>query len=355
MLRGTGTAVSGEMRNTMKTRADDHVMLVHGGGGEMTRRFLDAHVLPGLANEFLDPLLDSAVLPPVEGSLCMTTDAFVVQPLEFPGGDIGRLAVCGTINDLAVMGARPLALSLALVMEEGLPLAVLDRVMASIAGAAGEAGTPVVTGDTKVVERNRGDGLLITTAGLGVLDEGPRLAPGRIEAGDEILVTGPIAEHGLAVMVAREGLGITSRLESDAAPLAGLVEAMVSSGGEVKFLRDPTRGGVAGVVADLVEDTGLGVEIEEEALPVPAPVRHAAELLGLDPLTVANEGKIVVVAAKGAGERVLEACHAHPRGKGAVRIGRMVRAEPPLAELITSIGGRRIIQRPYGEELPRIC
>ena len=339
----------------MKTTADEQVVLAHGGGGEMTRRLLDEHVLPRLGNDLLDPLLDSALLPPVQGRLCMTTDSFVVQPLECPGGDIGRLAVCGTINDLAVMGARPVALSLALVLEEGLPMAVLDRILESIARAAEEADTPVATGDTKVVEHRRGDGLMITTAGLGEMPAGVHLEPGRIRPGDEILVTGFVAEHGLAVMAAREGLGIRSSLESDAAPLAGLVEAMLASGGEVKFLRDPTRGGVAGVVADLVEDTGLGVEIEESALPVPAPVRHAAEILGLDPLAVANEGKIVVVAAGGQGDLVLEACHAHARGRQAARIGRVVRADPPLAELITGIGGRRIIQRPYGEELPRIC
>ncbi len=339
----------------MKTTADERVVLAHGGGGEMTRRLLDERVLPCLGNDLLDPLLDSALLPPVQGRLCMTTDSFVVQPLEFPGGDIGRLAVCGTVNDLAVMGARPLYLSLALVMEEGLPFKVLDRILRSIARAAEEADTPVVTGDTKVVERGRGDGLIITTAGLGEVPGGVRLEPGRIRPEDEILITGSVAEHGLAVMAARESLGLRSRLESDAAPLAGLVEAMLASGGNVKFLRDPTRGGVAGVVADLVEDTGLGVEIEEAALPVPAPVRHAAEILGLDPLEVANEGKIVVVVEQGEGDRVLEACRAHAQGRQAARIGRVVRAVPPLAEVITGIGGRRILQRPYGEALPRIC
>jgi hydrogenase expression/formation protein HypE len=329
------------------------IVQAHGGGGEMTKRLLEEHVLPPLSNALLDPLFDSAVLPPVKGRICLTTDAFVVQPLTFPGGDIGRLAVCGTVNDLAVMGAKPLALSLALVMEEGLPVKDLDRYIASIARASNEAGVPVATGDTKVVERGRGDGLMITTAGIGEIREGVELGPSRIAPGDGILVTGLIAEHGLAVMSAREGFNIKTRIESDAAPLNSLVEVLLQ--GDVKFLRDATRGGVAGVLADLVEDTSLGIEVREEALPLSSAVRHTAELLGLDPLTVANEGKIVAVVGEGDMDRVLAACRAHPLGRNAALIGRMTAGDLPLAELITTIGGRRIIQRPYGEELPRIC
>jgi hydrogenase expression/formation protein HypE len=333
----------------------DRIVLAHGGGGEMTRRLLEERILPKLKNDLLDPLFDSAVLPAMKGRLCLTTDAFVVQPLEFPGGDIGRLAVCGTVNDLAVMGARPVALSLALVIEEGLFFEQLDRIVASIESAAREAGVPIATGDTKVVERGRGDGLTITTAGVGELPEGIELEPGRIEAGDGILVSGRIAEHGLSVMAAREELNIDTKIRSDAAPLTDLIATLLDAGGDVKFVRDPTRGGVAGVLADLVEDTGLGLQVEEERLPLSAVCRHTCELLGLDPLTVANEGKIVAVVDEKDIEKALEALRGHPLGKDAKCVGRMLAEDLPLAELVTAIGGRRIVQRPYGEELPRIC
>jgi hydrogenase expression/formation protein HypE len=331
------------------------IVIAHGGGGEMTRRLLAERVLPRLGNELLDPLTDSAVLPEVAGRICFTTDAYVVQPVEFPGGDIGRLAVCGTVNDLAMVGARPVALSLALVMEEGLLLEVLDRVMDSIAAAAREAGVPIAAGDTKVVERSRGDGLTITTAGVGVQRPGISLDAKRIEPGDVVLISGRIAEHGLAVMSAREGLGIATDLLSNVAPLGGLVEAIFDGGVDVRFLRDPTRGGLAGVLADLAEDTGLTVEVDEEAIPVSATARHAAELLGLDLLTVANEGKCVVVVPEGDAGRALEAVRAHKYGAHAAVVGKLLPSEPPLVELVTRAGGRRIVQRPYGEDLPRIC
>jgi len=339
----------------MIPETDDRIVLAHGGGGELTRRLLAEHVFPKLSNDLLDPLMDSAVLPGTPGRLCLTTDSYVVQPLEFPGGDIGRLAVCGTVNDLAVMGARPLALSLALVIEEGLSFSLLERIIDSIAAAAREADVPIATGDTKVIEKRRGDGLIITTAGIGSIPDGLELEAGRIETGDEIVLSGAVAEHGLAVMSAREGLGLETRLKSDAAPLAGMIAGLLASGAGVKFMRDPTRGGVAGVLADLVEDTGLGVEIEEKAVPITPAARHTAELLGLDPLTVANEGKIVAVVSKGDGERAAAALREHPFGRDAAVVGRIIAGDPPLAELITEIGGRRIVQRPYGEELPRIC
>lgn len=333
----------------------EKIILAHGGGGELTRRLIAGHFVPKLSNSLLDPLTDSAVLPLAGGRIALTTDAFVVQPLEFPGGDIGRLAVCGTVNDLAVAGAIPKALTLALVIEEGLTFALLDRIVDSIAAAAREADVIVATGDTKVVEHRRGDGLIITTAGVGELREAARLDGGRIVPGDTILITGRIAEHGLAVMSAREGLAFQTELRSDVAPLTGLATAIFDSGADVKFLRDPTRGGLAGVVADLAEDTHLSIEIEEAAVPLSRVARHTAELLGLDPLTIANEGKIVAVVPAADADRVLAACRTHPLGGHAAVIGRFVEARPPLVELITRAGGRRIVQRPYGEELPRIC
>ncbi|HUS91889.1 MAG TPA: hydrogenase expression/formation protein HypE [Phycisphaerae bacterium] len=335
---------------------EKQVLLAHGGGGELTRRLLAERVLPKLANELLDPLTDGAVLARPGGRICLTTDAFVVQPLEFPGGDIGRLAVCGTVNDLAVMGAAPKALSLALILEEGLAIATLERIVASIAATAAEAGVVVATGDTKVVERRGGDGMTITTAGIGELPDGLELGTGTIATGDAVLVTGAIAEHGLAVMSARKGLSFRTELRSDVAPLNGLVGAMLAAAAGVRFLRDPTRGGLAGVLADLAEQTRRNVEVEEDAVPLTPVARHTAELLGLDPLTVANEGKVVAVVAPGDAEKVLAACRAHPLGRAAAIIGRVgERSDWPLVELLTRAGGRRVVQRPYGEELPRIC
>ncbi len=337
------------------TAADERIVLAHGGGGELMRRLLAEHIVPKLGNPLLNPLSDSAVISPMSGAVCMTTDAFVVQPLEFPGGDIGRLAVCGTVNDLAVAGATPKVLSLALVIEEGLPLATLGRIIDSIAATAREAGVVIGTGDTKVIERRGVDGLTITTAGVGEMRDDARVDVGRVCPGDVIIINGGIAEHGLAVMSAREGLAFETDLRSDAAPLGDLIGCMFATGADLRFLRDPTRGGLAGVLADIVESTGLAVEIEEDAVPLTPMARHAAELLGLDPLTVANEGKCVAVVPREDAERVLKACRAHPLGRHAAVIGRLRSAETPMVELLTSVGGRRVVQRPYGEDLPRIC
>jgi len=333
-----------------------HVVLAHGGGGELTRQLLAERIIPKLDNDLLAPLADSAVIDAPPGKLCMTTDAFVVQPLEFAGGDIGRLAVCGTVNDLVVMGAKPLALSLAMVLEEGLDLAVLDRVMDSIADSARQAGVKIATGDTKVVEQHSAGGMTITTAGIGTLPAGMPPDATTIVAGDAVIVSGLLAEHGLAVMIARKGLGIRTTLASDVAPLGGLVDTIIASGGRVKFMRDPTRGGLAGLLADLSEQTGRNIEIDEQAVPLSPAARHASELLGLDPLTVANEGKVVVVVAAEDAEQVLAACRQHPLGRDAAIAGHIGETNDwPLVELLTAAGGRRIVQRPYGEELPRIC
>ena len=329
--------------------------MAHGGGGELTRRLLAEHIVPPLANDLLNPLTDGAVLARPDGRICLTTDAFVVQPLEFPGGDIGTLAVCGTVNDLAVMGARPLALSLALVIEEGLEISTLDRIVASIAEAANQARVPVATGDTKVVDRHGESGMTVTTAGVGQLRDGTDLSAERIEAGDVLIINGNLADHGLAVMSARKGLSFQTDLRSDVAPLNGLVGALLDSGVDVKFLRDPTRGGLAGLLADLAEATSLGIEIDEECIPVTAQARNTADMLGLDVLTVANEGKVVAVVSADDATAALAACREHPLGRAGAVIGRFVTAELPLVEMITRLGGRRIVSRPYGEDLPRIC
>ncbi|MHC4441739.1 MAG: hydrogenase expression/formation protein HypE [Planctomycetota bacterium] len=343
------------MSRAIETSSDEQIVLAHGGGGELTKRLLAERIIPKLGNKLLDPLTDSALLAMGGGRIAFTTDAFVVQPLEFPGGDIGRLAVCGTVNDLAVMGAIPKALSLALVIEEGLQLAVFDRIVDSIGAAADEAGVVVATGDTKVIERGRGDGMTITTAGIGEVGDGITLSAAGIIPGDVIIITGNIGDHGLAVMSAREGLSFETELVSDVAPLNHLIEGMLGQDAEVKFLRDPTRSGLAGVLADLTEATGFSVEIEETAIPVSRVARHMAELLGMDVLTVANEGNCVVVVSESDAKSVLEACRRNTYGKQAAVIGRIMESDPPLVELVTRSGGRRLVQRPYGEDLPRIC
>lgn len=357
-------------RTAPAERNGDRILLAHGGGGELTGRLVREHLVSRLGGQPLEALTDGAILPDPGGPLVFTTDSYVVVPLEFPGGDIGRLAVAGTVNDLAVMGARPVAISLGLILEEGLPLATLDRIVASIAATAGQSGVAIVTGDTKVIERRmRGGGaeslgednrdyggLMINTAGIGLLRPGVRLGFSNIQPGDAVLLSGNLAEHGLAIMALRNGIEFETELRSDVAPLHGLVERLFECGARIRFLRDATRGGLAGVLADICEARGLSVEIDETAIPISPTCRHAAELLGLDPLTVANEGKLVCVVAADDAGRALEAMRsAGPVGARAARIGRVTAAQPPLVELITRAGGRRVVQRPYGEDLPRIC
>jgi hydrogenase expression/formation protein HypE len=346
------------MTRSLATATHDRIVLAHGGGGELMSRLIREHLLPPLRNERLAALTDGAVLPWHARDLVFTTDSYVVTPLEFPGGDIGRLAVAGTVNDLAVMGAQPIALSLGLILEEGLPLEVLDRVVASIAATAQEADVEIVTGDTKVIEHRHGAAsgeLFINTAGVGHLRPGARVDLARVQPGDAILVNGRIAEHGLAVMSVRRGIEFESSLRSDAAPLHGLIAAVLGSGADVKFMRDATRGGLAGVLADISEAARVTIEIEEAPVPLSPTARHAAEMLGLDPLTVANEGKCVFVVPGRDAPAALAACRAHPLGAQAAVIGRVTDTQPALVELITRAAGRRVVQRPYGEELPRIC
>ncbi len=333
----------------------DKIVLAHGGGGDLTKTLIEERIITRFGNDVLNSMMDSAILPRPNGRICMTTDSFVVQPIEFPGGDIGRLAVCGTINDIAVMGAEPIALSLGLIIEEGLSFDTLDRILDSIADTANEAGVRIVTGDTKVIERRNGDGIMINTTGIGVLPEGGGPRTGAIVEGDVIIINGTIADHGLAVMSAREGLTFDTSLETDAAPLNGLIKEILNTSADVKFMRDPTRSGIAGVAADLCEETGLSIDLFEEKIPISTTARHTAETLGLDPLLVANEGKVIVVCPAVDADAVLAACKAHEYGRDAAVIGTFTKQSPALVELVSRIGGRRIVQRPYGEELPRIC
>ncbi len=333
-----------------------HVLLAHGGGGQLTEDLLNESVLPRLGNEVLSDLLDAAMVDIPAGRLAMTIDGYVVQPLEFPGGDIGRLAISGTVNDLAVMGAKPLGVALGMILAEGLERSVLERITESIRACAEEASVRVITGDTKVVGRGHADGMYLTTAGIGVAPPGIRLHPDRVRTGDAILINGPIGDHALAVMLAREMPHVGSRLKSDVAPLNGLIAAaMEAADGAIVFMRDATRGGLAGVAADLAARIGLHVVLEEERIQVRPETRHAAEMLGLDVLDAANEGKVVMVCRPDRADLVIEAMRSHPLGRDTARIGSIEAGADGICELHTSIGGRRVVQKPYGEQLPRIC
>jgi hydrogenase expression/formation protein HypE len=334
------------------------VMLAHGGGGQLTDELIGGHVLPKIGNDILNELLDAAVLDPQHGRIAMTIDSYVVQPWHFPGGDIGRLAVSGTVNDLAVSGAKPAGLALGMILAEGFPLADLDVVVDSIAATAREANVPVITGDTKVVGRGQADGVYLITAGIGRVPSRRNLGPKMVKEGYALILNGPIGEHGLAVMLAREMPDVKSVIQSDVAPLNGLIdEALDVGGAAIAMMRDPTRGGLAGLCADLARQCGHRVILNEPAIQIRPEARHAADMLGLDPLEVANEGKVVLVVAPRAVERVLAAMQSHPLGRHSAVIGQI--GEPmedgALCELRTAIGGRRIVQKPYGEQLPRIC
>ncbi|MBS3733638.1 MAG: hydrogenase expression/formation protein HypE [Phycisphaerae bacterium] len=334
----------------------ERIQLAHGGGGRMTAELIESVILPALGGGDAATLADAAAVD-VRGQAAMTTDTYVVQPLEFPGGDIGTLAVAGTVNDLAVFGAVPRALSLGLVIEEGLETALLRRVLESAGRAAADAGVAVVTGDTKVVPRGAVDKLVVNTTGVGEIHPGAQLGFDAVGEGDKIVVSGALGEHGLAVMACREALGLSAELDSDCgsvAPLAlGLIERL---GDAVRFMRDPTRGGLAATAVELARGTGRDVALDEAAIPVNPTARAAAEMLGLDLLTVANEGKLVAVVGAEAAEQARAVLTEQPAGAHAAVIGTVrERAEMPVVEMTTLAGGRRIVQMPYGEELPRIC
>lgn len=336
--------------------SESTVLLAHGSGGQLSHELIRDVFVRAFANPGLAELGDAAVVDLPPGSrLALTTDSFVVQPLFFPGGDIGKLAVCGTVNDLAVAGATPLYLTAGFILEEGLPLATLERVVASMAETAHAAGVQIVTGDTKVVERGAADGLFINTAGVGSLPADRSFTPVHLRPGDVLLVNGPLGDHGLAVMLQREGLEFGSALESDCAPLNGLIAAVLTAApGAVRCMRDPTRGGLATVLNEWAE-VGVGITLDEAALPIREEVRGACEVLGLDPLYAANEGKVVLAVAPEAAEATLAALRAHPLGRDAARIGQVTAEHPRRVVLQTLYGARRIVEMLTGAQLPRIC
>ena len=329
---------------------DDIITLDYGSGGKKTAALIDEIIVPALGNAALNSLGDGAVL---EGGLAFSTDSFVVSPLFFPGGDIGKLSVCGTVNDLAMCGAEPKYLSLALIIEEGLPAEDLRRVVASIKSAAEAAGVQVVTGDTKVVERGRGDGLYINTAGIGLVKY-PGLGPDKMRPGDAVLISGTAGDHGAAVMLARDGL-MEGEIRSDCAALNGLAFALLDSGAQVRVLRDPTRGGVATTLCEFAESAKLGMELDEAAIPVRRDVSAACALLGLDPLYCANEGKMLAVVAPEDAQAALAALRSRPEGENAAIIGRVTVERPGRVALRTAAGGARLLQKLAGAQLPRIC
>lgn len=334
----------------------DRVLLAHGEGASLSRRLVREVILSALDNAFLRPLSDAALLPAIEGGTVLTTDSYVVSPLFFPGGDIGKLAVHGTINDLAVSGADPLYLTLALIIEEGLPLSTLREVVASIREAAQFCGVPIVSGDTKVVPRGAADGLFLNTTGLGRPRPGVRLGADRVRPGDRVLVSGTIGDHGLAILSAREALDFEGGLRSDTAPLHELTRTLLDEGGpSVHFLRDPTRGGVSATLQELTEAADLSVLVDERSLPISGPVRGACELLGLDPLYVANEGKLLAIVAEDAALDALASLRGHPLGRSAAIIGEVIakQSAPVLAR--GPLGAIRVLDEPSGAPLPRIC
>jgi len=333
----------------------DRIQLGHGSGGKMSARLFADHVLPHFSNPLLDRLGDGAILPATASDLVVSTDTFVVNPLEFPGGNIGDLAINGTLNDVAMMGGRPAYLTVGFVLEEGLEMEVLRRVLESMATAANRAGVPIVAGDTKVVERGKADGLFVNTTGIGVLSEF-RPGPERAAVGDAVLVSGPIARHGMAIMAARESLAFDAEISSDTANLVPLVESLRAEvGPAVHALRDPTRGGVASALNEFAKSSHRGITLDETRLPVPEPVRGACEMLGLDPLFVANEGILLALVAEDAAEHALAVLRAHPLGEGAMNIGGVVDAHPGMVTIRTGLGGTRVLEMLPGDQLPRIC
>jgi hydrogenase expression/formation protein HypE len=332
------------------------IVMGHGGGGKLGNELVEHLFLPAFRNPELENLGDAAVLVLGGSRLAMSTDSYVVQPLFFPGGSIGELAVNGTVNDLAVSGAEPRFLSASFILEEGFPMAQMAAIVEAMAKAAATAGVKIVTGDTKVVERGHGDGCYINTAGIGLLRPGITVGPHRAQPGDAILVSGTIGDHGMAIMSVREGLEFESQIRSDCAALNGMIaEVLAAAGAAVHAMRDPTRGGLASTLNEIAQSSGVGMEIDEPSLPVRPEVQSACELLGLDPVYVANEGKVVFFVAPQAADEILAILRAHPLGKDAARIGTVTAEHKRMLVARTAMGANRVIPIQIGEQLPRIC
>ncbi len=339
----------------MSSFQESLILLAHGGGGDQTNSLIKDLILSKFANPILEQLDDSACLTLPSNQVVFTTDSYVVNPLFFPGGDIGKLAACGTLNDLAMQGAKPLYLSMGLILEEGLEISALDRILKSMADVINPLGVKVVTGDTKVVQRGHGHGCFINTTGLGVALPGIDVHAGNAKPGDKIILTGTMGDHGMAIMCQREGLKLSSPLLSDTAALWPMMESLLNGIPEVSVLRDPTRGGVAAALNDIARASGCGINIMESRLPIRPEVRGAASLLGLDPLAIANEGKAIVVCPSAKADDALKLIQSSPLGQDAAIIGEVAAEHPDQVFLQTTLAGRRLLDYPSGEMLPRIC
>lgn len=343
----------------MPLRDQPNIVMGHGGGGRLSSELIEHLFVPAFADTELSGVLqqlgDAAILDALGGRIALSTDSYVVRPRFFPGGNLGDLAVNGTVNDLAVAGAQPFALTCGVILEEGLPLDELGRIATTMGDAARAARVSIVTGDTKVVDGGHGDGIYINTAGVGLVPAGRDLGPQRLTPGDAIIVSGPIGMHGIAVMSVREGLEFGSEIVTDSAPLNGLVESLFDSGADLHMMRDPTRGGVAASLNEIAGTSTLGMQIVERDVPVPDDVRAACGFLGLDPLYVANEGKLIAFVAADHAELALQTMHQHRFGQGATRIGTVVEDHPGMVVAKTGIGGTRVVDLPLSEQLPRIC
>ncbi len=339
----------------MPLRDHPNIVLGHGGGGQLSAELIDNLFVPAFGSEELSELADAAVVEIGAGRIAFSTDSFVVRPRFFPGGNIGELAVNGTVNDVAMRGAEPRFISAGLILEEGLPMAELGVIVESMAAAATRAGVELVAGDTKVVDRGHGDGVYINTTGIGILPDGIDIRPQRAEPGDVVIVSGTIGDHGMAIMSVREGLEFEAPIVSDTAPLNHMIADVLTTGADLHVLRDPTRGGLATSLNEIATAARVGVVVAERALPVQRTVAAACELLGMDPMYVANEGKAVVFVAAADADTVLEAMHRHPEGREAVVIGEVVAEHPGLVAGRTALGSTRVIATQIGEQLPRIC
>jgi len=331
------------------------IVLAHGSGGKLSHQLMEKMVLPQFRNELLEPLHDGAIFSIGGQRVAFSTDSYVVNPIFFPGGDIGKLAVHGTVNDLAMCGARPLYLSVGFILEEGTPMEEFWRVVQSMREAADAAGVLLVTGDTKVVDRGKADKIFINTSGIGVIPEGINISPGRAHIGDKIIMSGAMAVHGIAIMSVREGLEFESEVASDTAPLNGLVETILATGEDIHVLRDPTRGGITSALTEIAQAARVGMLLNEATIPIREDIKGACEILGLDPLYVANEGKLLAIVPPASVERVLAGMRAHPLGLEAAIIGEVVTEHPGFVTMNTRVGGRRVVDMLSGEQLPRIC
>lgn len=331
------------------------VLMAHGGGGKLMNQLIEKMFLSTFKNSLLDTRHDGAVFSLGNTRLAFTTDSYVIRPLFFPGGNIGELAVYGTVNDLAMCGARPRYLSAGFILEEGLPMETLWQIAQSMQRAAEKAGVQLVTGDTKVVDKGKGDGVFINTAGIGIIEYDRPIAPASVKPGDRVLLSGDIGRHGVAIMAVREGLAFETTIESDCAAVSGLVMALLEAGIEIHCLRDLTRGGLASAIVEIAEASGCSIQLEERNIPVREAVRGACEMLGLDPLYVANEGRFLAIVAPADADRALQIMRAHPLGEGASLMGRVTDDRTGLVSLKSLVGTSRVIDRLSGEQLPRIC